>query len=371
MSDAATASKTRPEPSRGDAPLEALPSAVRTACRGALLDEVGWGGARIEQIPGDASFRSYQRLSRTRLDGTEESAILMDAPPPREDIRPFTSIARRLTGFGYSAPRILAENDAAGFLLLEDLGDATFTRVLAGDPTGDLGAEERLYALATDLLIDLHRRPAAETTSGLAPYDEAVLLREARLLTDWTLPVFAGAPLPDGILAGYEEAWRAVFPVLAEVPETLVLRDYHVDNLMDLKTRDGIARCGLLDFQDALAGSIAYDVVSLLEDARRDVPPALAAAMKARYLAAFPDLDRAAFEAAYAVLGVQRSAKIVGIFTRLLLRDGKPVYLKHIPRLWRWIEAGLEHPALAPVRSWFDRQVPICWRIIPPVELPK
>ena len=147
---------------------------------------------------------------------------------------------------------------------------------------------------------------------------------------------------------------------------SLVLRDYHIDNLMLLDGRDGVAACGLLDFQDAVIGPVTYDLVSLLEDARRDVPEDLAAAMRERYLAGFPDLDRAAFDASYAVLGAQRNCKIVGIFTRLCLRDGKPLYLEHIPRVWRLIEQDLRHPALAPVASWLDRHIPPAMRRIPP-----
>jgi len=150
------------------------------------------------------------------------------------------------------------------------------------------------------------------------------------------------------------------------VPSSLVLRDFHVDNLMRVDDRDGIMCCGLLDFQDAVQGPVSYDLVSLLEDARRDVPETLAQRMKTRYLAAFPALDRNAFEASYCVLGAQRSAKIIGIFTRLCLRDGKPQYLAHIPRVWRLLERDLAHPALAPVSQWLGRRISPAHRRIPP-----
>ncbi len=175
-----------------------------------------------------------------------------------------------------------------------------------------------------------------------------------------------GAETPQPARAEYLEIWRRLLDHAHQTPPVLVLRDYHVDNLMLLEDRDGLAACGLLDFQDAVAGPRAYDLVSLLEDARRDIPPALVSDMKARYLAAFPGLDREIFEASYAVLGAQRHAKVIGIFTRLCRRDGKPDYLQHIPRLWRLLENGLEHPALGPMRDWFDRHVPPEMRGIPP-----
>ena len=157
-----------------------------------------------------------------------------------------------------------------------------------------------------------------------------------------------------------------MFPVARQLPDTLVLRDFHVDNLMIVEGREGIAAVGLLDFQDAVIGPVAYDLVSLLEDARRDVDPVLAEAMAGRYAAAFPGLDRAALDAGMAVLGAQRNAKIIGIFTRLDRRDGKPHYLQHVPRVWRLLERDLAHPALKPVRAWFDREVPARERVAPP-----
>jgi aminoglycoside/choline kinase family phosphotransferase len=261
---------------------------------------------------------------------------------------------------GFSAPRILAEDLPEGFLLLEDFGDGTFTRLLA-----EGAAERPLYELAIDVLVELHRRYTARR-GDVPPYDAERLLTEASLLVDWYLPALSGRPLDPNLRAEYLDLWRGLLPVARRMPETLVLRDYHVDNLMRLDGRAGTAACGLLDFQDAVLGPVTYDLVSLLEDARRDVPEALQAAMKERYLAAFPALDRAAFEASYAVMGAQRNCKIVGIFTRLCVRDGKPVYLRHIPRVWRLLEQDLRHPALAPVAAWLERHVPAALRQVPP-----
>jgi aminoglycoside/choline kinase family phosphotransferase len=306
-----------------------------------FLSRHGWGDADRRPLADDASFRRYDRLRRGAA-----RAVLMDAPPPREDVRPFVAIAERLRALGFSAPEIIASDIPAGLLLLEDLGDATFTRAL-----GDGGDEAALYTLATDLLIALRQRFDAAAADDVPPYDDKRLLDEALLFVDWYMPAVRGAPVPDPVRREYIALWRAAFPAARLSPPTLVLRDYHVDNLMVLDGRPGIAACGLLDFQDAVIGPAAYDVVSLLEDARRDVSPDLAAALLARYAEAFPALDRADFEASYAVMGAQRSAKILGIFTRLDQRDGKPAYLEHIPRVWRWLEGDLRHPALAALRA--------------------
>lgn len=310
----------------------------------AFLDSAGWRGAARTPLAGDASFRRYERLTLG-----PRRAVLMDAPPPHNDTRPFAAIARWLRARGYSAPRICAGDEESGLLLLEDLGDLTFSRALDGgaDPV-------RLYGAAADLLADLRRHAPPDWA---APYDEAAFLAEADLLIDWFLPAM-GAPGGDALRAGHHAAWRAVLPLAAHAPPALVLRDYHADNLVWLPDRAGAARVGLLDFQDALAGPPAYDLASLLEDARRDVPPPLAEAVTARYLAAMPGIDPRAFRAARGVLAAQRNAKIVGIFTRLWRRDGKPGYLRLLPRVWRLLESGLARPALAPVRAWFDAHVP-------------
>lgn len=317
-----------------------------------FLDKAGWGAAKRGRLAGDASFRHYDRLV---LDG--RPAVLMDAPPPKEDVRPFVRIARRLRELGLSAPALPAVDEENGLLLLEDLGDATYTRLLAAGHD-----ETALYALATDTLAALHAKPEA-LCAGLPAYDDARLLAEARLLTDWYMPAVGHAPGPEA-LAGYDRLWRALFPVARGVPDTLVLRDFHVDNLMGLE-RPGLAACGLLDFQDAVAGPLTYDLMSLLEDARRDIDPGLIAAMKARYLAHSPGLGRDAFDASWAVLAAQRHAKVIGIFTRLCKRDGKPIYLSHIPRVWRLLEQACAHPALAGVKDWLDTHMPKKDRTVP------
>lgn len=322
--------------------------ADRAASLDHFLAAAGWADPERRPLPGDASFRRYVRLI-----GANGRAMLMDAPPPQEDVRPFLAVARLLGKLGLSAPRILAADEAAGLLLLEDFGDDTYTRLLASG-----AAEEPLYALAVDVLVALNRRFAATMAPALPPYDEARLLAEAALLVDWYLPAVTGMSTDPGLRADYLDLWRGLLPLARGVPETLVLRDYHVDNLMRLDGRAGIEACGLLDFQDAVLGPASYDLVSLLEDARRDVPADLARAMMVRFVAAFPYIDRAAFARSCALLAAQRNCKIVGIFTRLWARDGKPGYLAHIPRVWRLLKSDLRHPALASLARWLDRHVP-------------
>ena len=308
----------------------------------AFLEASGWGGCAAAPLAGDASFRRYYRLARHA-----GSAVLMDAPPPHEDVGPYVVVARLLRDLGFSAPEVLAENHGEGFLLLEDFGDDTYTRLL------ERGTDEpALYTLAVDTLIALQRAAGTRAIPELAPYDSERLLSEAALLVEWY------RPLPGALCDEYLALWRAVLPETVVSLPTLVLRDYHVDNLMLLPDRPGIEGCGLLDFQDAVTGPPGYDLVSLLEDARRDVPAALRRAMTERYLAAFPALDREAFLRSAAILAAQRNCKIIGIFTRLWRRDGKPQYLAHIPRVWRLLEQDLRHPALAPIARWLDRHLP-------------
>jgi len=318
-----------------------------------FLADAGWGAIEPAPLAADASFRRYYRL----VDG-DRRAVLMDAPPPHEDVRPYIAVSEMLRGHGLSAPEIFAEDSERGVLLIEDFGDDTYTRLL------DRGADEnRLYTLAIDTLIALQR--AVTEPPALPAYDEAALLREASLLVDWYAPSVLGAPLPPAAQDEYVDLWRELLPLAHLSPPTMVLRDYHVDNLMLLHDRDGVQGCGLLDFQDALCGPASYDLVSLLEDARRDVPAPLREAMIERYLTAFPSIDRDAFHRSAAILATQRSAKIIGLFIRLWRRDGKPQYLSHIPRVWGLLEQNLDNPVLAPLAVWLARYLPRHVRRVP------
>lgn len=325
------------------APSMIPPAMIPPAHAPDFLARVGWGGAEIRPLAGDASFRRYFRVHRG-----DETAVLMDAPPEHEDVGPFLSVAAELVRRGLSAPRALGVDRAGGLLLLEDFGSELVGPYLRNDAS----AEPDVYRTAIDVLIKLGEERAPD---GIAPYDEAVMMREVALFTDWYAPALGIDVDAEGYAASWRETWAGVLARAAE-HRTLALRDYHADNLM-LLDRPGLARLGLLDFQDALAGHPAYDLVSLLQDARRDVPPELEEAMLREFVGKM-GFDPVAFRADYEVLGAQRNAKILGIFTRLWKRDGKDHYLKLQPRVWGYLQRNLAHPALGPVRDWFDRNVP-------------
>ncbi len=296
-----------------------------------------WAGADRAPLAGDASNRRYLRLSRA---ATGETAVLMDAPPDKgEDVRPFLRIARYLTGLGLSAPRILAEDANNGFLILEDLGDALFARVIAAAP----GMEQPLYAAATDLLAELHRHAPPP---DLKPYTPPIMADMAALAFDWYLTGATGGQSAQR--ARFHTCIRDTLVAHASAAEVLIQRDYHAENLIWLPDRTGAARVGLLDFQDAMTGHRAYDLVSVLQDARRDVPPAIETAMIDRYIAA-SGVEAQGFVTAYHCLGAQRNLRIMGVFARLCLRDGKAGYVDLIPRVWAHLARDLAHPALTPV----------------------
>ena len=319
----------------------------RAARRREFVVRTGWGDAEERLLAGDASFRKYFRL--TRSNGT---AVVMDAPAPQEDVRPFVRIGKHLLAMKLSAPEIWAIDEANGFLLLEDLGDDTFARVLANG-----GDEAELYARATDVLVAVHAAPDHGLLPDLAAYEGGALIEAALLLPEWYLPEATGRTPPAEITQGYIAAWRACLANLPPSAGALLLRDFHKDNLLWLPQRPGVRACGLLDFQDAQRGHPSYDLVSLIEDARRDVSPAVQAACLARYLAATGLQDKD-FRTGYALMAAQRHARIIGLFVRLLRRDGKPEYLPHLPRVWRMFEHALTHPALEPLRRWVDLHLP-------------
>ena len=308
-----------------------------------FLAAAGWGSATIEPLAGDASFRRYFRLTRG-----EQTALLMDAPPPQEDPAPFLRAARWLDANGMRAPLILAEQAEQGLVLLEDFGTARMR-----DYLDDHAADEMdVYAGAVDALVALRALPPGPFLN----YSISEYMREVRLFTEWYCPAQRLYADVAGFTAAWESALRDLLP--RQRPGVTVLRDYHAENIMLL---GALNKQGLLDFQDALVGHPAYDLVSLLQDARRDVSPHVEAAMIDRYLAATGD-DRETFLADYARLGAQRNTKIVGIFVRLWKRDGKARYLDLIPRVWRQLERDLAHPALAPVAAWFEANVPATLR---------
>jgi N-acetylmuramate 1-kinase len=351
------------------------PRAERILAIRRFLDGNGFGAAERRRIQGDASTRCYERLTREGA-----TYILMnsprrpDGPPVRdgkpysaiahlaEDVTPFIALALALRARGFSAPAIFAADRTAGLLVIEDLGDEL---VAAGDPPAPI---EPRYAVAVDLLAVLHRERLPEVLPvepgvdyALPRYDMEALLIEAELLLDWYLPKLE-AKVSDAKRDVYLALWRDALAPVVETPATWVLRDFHSPNLLWLPEREGVARVGLLDFQDAVLGHAAYDLASLLQDARADLPELMEIALLSRYtrarLAADASFDAPAFARAYSTLAAQRASKILGIFARLDRRDGKPQYLRHLPRVWAYLQRALVHPALAPLNGWYRVNVP-------------
>jgi len=352
-----------------------IPRLERLRAARGLIDAAGFGPARRRRIKGDASTRSYERLA---LSGT--SVILMNAPPRpdgppvknglsysaiahlAENMRPYVALARYLHDKGFSTPELVAADIESGLLLIEDLGSKG---IVAGDPPAAI--EER-YAVAIDVLVALHamdlpaKLPVAPRIEYQLPaYDIDAYMIEVELMLDWYLPL-RGALLLAAARIQFETLWQAALQEIIAAPKTWVLRDFHSPNLLWLPERRGIARIGLLDFQDAVLGPHAYDVASLLMDARADVSEALELALLSRYAVgrsgANSPFDPATFARHYVTLGAQRATKILGIFARLDRRDGKPEYLKHLPRVWRYLNRALAHPSLAALKAWYDEHVP-------------
>jgi tRNA threonylcarbamoyl adenosine modification protein YjeE len=339
-----------------------------------FLDRTGYGRATRQRIQGDASTRSYERLTR---DGATyifmNSPKRPDGPPVRdgqpysaiahlaENVTPFVAMAHALRGRGFSAPAIFAADRNAGLLVIEDLGDEQF---VAGDPPAPIEAR---YEAATDLLAELH----GDTPPAIVPvepgvdyqlpqYDMEAFLIEAELLLDWYLPKL-GVKINDIKRNAFRSHWQELLLPLTIGAQTWVLRDVHSPNLLWLPEREGIARVGLLDFQDAMMGPAAYDLASLLQDARVDVPEMTEIALLSRYVRARMrkgSFDASDFARSYATLAAQRASKILGIFARLERRDRKPQYLRHMPRVWSYLQRSLAHPDLAPLAAWYRTNVP-------------
>jgi hypothetical protein len=342
-----------------------------------FLSSTDYAEAAAEYLQGDASTRSYARLVLPH-----RTAILMnsprqpDGPPIRdgkpysalvhlaEDVVPFVAVGQALRDRGLAAPAIYAFDLDQGILLLEDLGDRVFGAEIArGMPIAEL------YAPAVDVLASLagEQPPALLAIEGHAPYrlpayDADALLTEALLLVDWYWPALHGTLAPKSVRDDFTALWQPMLACASKVDKALILRDFHSPNLMWLPDRQGLQRVGILDFQDALVGPSAYDLVSLLQDARLDVPEALEARLFDRYCAARGASDRhfssEPFRTLYATLGAQRNSKILGIFARLAKRDGKRGYLSHIPRVARYLERNLAHSALRGLRAWYARELP-------------
>jgi len=306
---------------------------------GEFLKTTAWSDATIHPITGDASARRYFRLKK---DG--QTAVLMDASRVRETIASFVRINLHLQQLGFSVPTVLTRDDENGFLLLEDFGDENFARLLENN-----FGPEKLFTLATDVLIALHQHPQA-VPKDLRAYHPQKMLEDVELFLEVH-------PVSDQAKAEFRTVWLEALPLAHQVPVTLLLRDYHIANLMLLPGREGIRQAGLLDFQDAYQGPITYDLVSLLEDARRDLPAGLKEKMIAHYLAHFPNLDRKAFETSMAILAALRHTRVLAVFEKLS-REGKSDYKKlHSPRVERLLQEALRHLTLAALKNWFINNV--------------
>jgi len=347
-----------------------------------FLARSGWGDAIVTPLPGDASTRRYARLN---LGGRK--AMLMDQPQAAEgatapagadeetrralgynavarlagaDCARFAAAASWLRTHGLAAPDVYAADHSQGFVILEDLGDALFAEVLR-----DGGDETKLYEAAVEVLARIHAKDAPVSLSSDKPlfdFDQTAQLAEADLLIEWFLPLALGRVATPAEMDEHRRLWRDVLGGIDGGRRVFVHRDYHAENLLWLPGRDGLARVGLIDFQDAVAGSPAYDLISLIEDARRDVSPELAETTTRHYLAAMKHqgspVDEARFRHEMAVMAAQRNAKIVGIFARLYTRDGKMRYLAFLPRVWGYLERDLSHPAMTGLKAWYDRVIP-------------
>jgi len=357
-----------------------------------FLVAAGWGDAIVTPLPGDASTRRYARLAlngqNTMLMDQPQGAEAPTAPPDASeaqrqalgynavarlagaDCARFAAVADYLRGHGLGAPQIHAADHAQGFAILEDLGDALFADVLAQG-----GDEKVLYQAAVEVLARIHAKDAPAALSPDKPlfaYDQTALIAEASLLTEWFLPLALGRETSAAEALEHRDLWKAALSQIEGGRRVFVHRDYHAQNLLWLPQREGVARVGLIDFQDAVAGSPAYDLISLTEDARRDVSPELAEGATRHYLAAMQaqgmPVNEAAFRREMAVMAAQRNAKIVGIFARLYKRDGKPRYLSFLPRVWNYLERDLGHPALRDLRAWYDRVIPQAQRSLRVME---
>ena len=357
-----------------------------------FLNNAGWGEAEVSPLPGDASTRRYARLRHGA-----RKAMLMDQPQGAEaavaapdadeatrrklgynavarlagaDCRRFAAVSNYLSARGISAPKILAADYGQGLLLIEDLGDDLFTEVV----TSKNG--EQLYGAAVEILAKLHTEaapkflpPPPDNGLPLFVYDEVALIAETDLMLEWYFPFALNRPATEAEYKEHRTLWKAALDAIQGGDIVLVHRDYHAQNLLWLPEREGLARVGIIDFQDAVAGSRAYDLISLVEDARRDVPAPLAESATRHYIEAAKafgaPVDEERFRAEMAVMAAQRNTKIVGIFARLFLRDGKRRYLDYLPRVWGYLEQDFSHPLMADLRHWYDRVLPEAKRVVP------
>lgn len=346
-----------------------------------FLVEAGWSDATRAPLAGDASTRRYERLA-----GPRGKAVLMDWPAGpdattpggklpysriahlAEDCRPFVAVGEYLRSLGLSAPELYAASLEQGLLLLEDLGDDIYGPAIQVGHGSQGESLDEMYRVAVDMIIKLQSEktplelPIGDGQMHIVPhFDDSVFSAELDMPLDWYLPVVRQVELGADERAAYHAMWHDLRPLFDEGPRTLFLRDFHSPNMLWLPARKEAARIGLIDYQDALIGSRAYDVVSFLQDARQDVPLARERAMLDFYVERaktdLADFDEEAFRAAYAALGAERALRLIGLWPRLLKRDGKPQYMVHMPRSMDYLTRNLAHHALAPLRKWAEKHI--------------
>jgi len=341
-----------------------------------------WKNARRSFLQGDASARRYERL--TMSDG--QKAILMDMPdtpdgPVIKDGKTYSQIAHIAEGItgvaaingelikqGFSAPAALRQDLANGLMITEDFGDQVFgTLFQHGQDISQqvLVACEFLAQMASiewPDKITFQTGASKQPAHSIARFDYGVFEMEASLLLDWYWPMINKNVAQETVRQSFFDALKDIFPLTETDHPVWVLRDFHSPNLIWLPERRGLQKVGLIDTQDCLIGHPAYDLVSMLQDARIDLPDGFEAKHYKYYchLRHLKDsnFDEAAFSAAYAVLGAQRATKILGIFARLYKRDGKPGYLQHIPRVSKALESNLRHPGLLSLANWYHTYLP-------------
>ena len=359
------------------------PDPAREAAICEFLEKSGWGAAIRADLAGDASTRRYERMS---LNGTP--AVLMDWPAGpdapvdeakhaysaiahlAEDVRPFVALDTYLTGIGLTAPSITASDLHHGFLLLEDLGDHVLGGILdeGRGPEGE--ALDDIYPALMDVLIRLQAEGAPESlpvgdgsTHEVPHFDDGLMRAELDVPLDWFFPVVLGREASRQERDEFHGLWTALWPLMEAGPRALCLRDFHSPNILWLSGREGLARVGLIDFQDAFIGSRAYDLVSVLQDARKTVPEEREAAMLDYYVSRAGEelsgFDEEEFRAAYAAFGAERSLRLIGLWPRLLKRDAKPHYMAHMPRTKSYLRRNLAHPALGDLKRWIDKHLPL------------
>lgn len=322
-----------------------------------FLDQSGWSHSLRQSITADASFRRYERIIQEDSEKHIRMAILMDCPLEHESLDHFLQIDHILRSNGLSAPEILAKDEEHGFLLLEDLKVDSFSLVLSGASlfNSDYLVEQRLYKVAVESIVKMQ---TLEVEESLPKYDDDLLLKEAILFPEWYLP-YKNVALNIGQKRHFAYILQNIIKGIDYKNSCFVHRDFHADNLIWLPGREGIQRVGILDFQDAVYGCPAYDLVSLLEDARRDVSSATVLAMIDYFLELQPHLDPEKFKRSYTLLGAQRNLKIIGIFSRLAVRDKKTKYLGFLPRVWAHLEHNMQHePLLADLKNWLEEVIP-------------